>query len=69
MAIKSCYGCVAPKRHPGCHDHCQEYIQEKIAYEEKKAAEHKRKSIEDGLDSQAIKGVYRARKIREGRWK
>lgn len=20
-----CHGCVAPKRHPGCHDHCKEY--------------------------------------------
>lgn len=69
MVIKCCKDCVAPKRHTACWDHCQEYIQEKAAYEEKKAAEYKRKQIEDGLDSQAIKGVYRARKIREGRWK
>jgi hypothetical protein len=24
-----CYECVAPKRHPGCHAHCEEYIAEK----------------------------------------
>lgn len=27
--IKCCYGCVAPKRYPGCGDHCKEYQEEK----------------------------------------
>lgn len=27
--IKCCKGCVAPKRHVGCHDTCKDYIKEK----------------------------------------
>lgn len=27
--IKCCHGCVAPKRYPGCGDHCDDYKAEK----------------------------------------
>lgn len=37
MAIKCCNGCVPPKRYPGCHDHCEEYIKEKEAHNQRKA--------------------------------
>lgn len=65
--IKCCKGCVAPKRHPGCHGHCSEYREEKAEYDAKKAEIDRMKSIKSGLDSQAIASVTRARKIREGR--
>ena len=29
MKIKCCKDCVAPKRYPGCHGICPEYIYEK----------------------------------------
>ena len=64
MAIYSCMGCVAPKRYPGCHDHCPEYLAEKAKHDELKAAEEKKKSIERGLDSQLAKSVYRANRMR-----
>ena len=32
--FKACHECVAPKRCPGCHDHCEEYAAEKAAYKE-----------------------------------
>ena len=32
--IKCCKGCVAPKRHPGCHDTCKEYKEQKAKHEE-----------------------------------
>lgn len=69
MAIKCCNGCVAPKRYPGCHDRCPDYIEEKAKHNEEKAAAYKKKAIEDGLNSQAISGVDRAKKKRKGRWK
>lgn len=65
--IICCNGCVQPKRHPGCHDHCPEYLEEKVVYEAKKAEVDKRKYLNAGLDAQAIASVNRARKIREGR--
>lgn len=60
MAIKCCNGCAAPKRYPGCHDHCPDYQKEKAEYESKKAAADKQKAIKAGLDAHAIAGVYRA---------
>ena len=41
--IKCCHKCVAPKRHPGCHDTCQEYKNEKAKFEAIKEAEKKEK--------------------------
>ena len=64
--IKCCRGCVAPKRYPGCHDRCSEYRKEKAEYEAEKAKFEKQKAIEDGLNSQTIEGVNRAKKYREG---
>lgn len=29
MRIKCCVGCVAPKRHVGCHSKCEEYLKER----------------------------------------
>lgn len=63
MSIKCCRYCVAPKRHPGCHDRCAEYQGEKTAYNELKAAADKKKAIESGLDSQFAKSVRRSAKI------
>ena len=67
MGIKCCLGCVAPKRHPGCHDHCPEYIKEKNKYNEERAAAYKKKLIEDGLNTQTFTGITKATKKRKGR--
>lgn len=67
MAIYSCMGCVAPKRHPGCHDSCPQYLEEKAKHDAEKEAEEKKKSIERGIDSQRAKAIYLAKKIRHWR--
>ena len=36
--IRSCNGCVAPKRHPGCHATCEDYLKEKAQDEAERAA-------------------------------
>lgn len=52
MAKKGCcIDCVAPKRHPGCHDHCEERLKE--VEEKKKRDEEIRKEKE--LDHQISK--------------
>lgn len=66
--IKCCIKCVAPKRYPGCQDHCPQHIAEKEEYKAKKAAADKKKAIEAGLDAQAIYGVDRAKKRRKGKY-
>lgn len=62
MAIYCCYGCVAPKRQPGCHSRCTDYINEKAIHDEQKAAENKRNAIVGGIIQQKTNGVYRANK-------
>ena len=45
MIIRCCKGCVAPKRYPGCHDHCSEYISERAEYDKRMEEERKIKSV------------------------
>lgn len=64
--IQCCRYCVPPKRYPGCHAICPEYRSEKALHDAKKAEIEKIKAIQEGLDSQVIAGVERAKKIRKG---
>ena len=64
MAINCFKGCVAPKRYPGCHGKCQEYIQEKAQYDARMEAERKRKSIEVGITNARTNAVVKALKSR-----
>lgn len=36
LRINCCRDCVPPKRHPGCHSACEEYIKAKEQYEKDK---------------------------------
>ena len=63
MAISCCRYCVAPKRHPGCHGHCSEYIEEKAKHDEQVAAEAKRRKIEYGLTAQFRSSIRKAYSI------
>ena len=40
-----CYGCIAPKRHPGCHDRCQPYLSYKAKNDKKNEIERVCKSV------------------------
>ena len=64
MTIYSCRYCVAPKRHPGCHGNCPEYLAEKSKHDELKAAYDKKRAVEFGVDSQRGEGAYKAMKRR-----
>lgn len=58
--IECCRNCVAPKRHPGCHGHCSEYIKEKTEYEGRKAAYYGDSSVKNGLTAQRSNAVNTA---------
>ena len=64
MAIYSCMGCVAPKRHPGCHGHCSEYLEEKARHDKEKAEKERLDSVERGLDDHFARVAYRVSKAR-----
>ena len=62
MAIKCCNGCVAPKRYPGCHDHCPEYREEKAKEDALKEADYKRRKLVHELNEQRYAAITKATK-------
>lgn len=45
-----CKECVKPKRHLGCHDHCEEYQAARAEYENIKNAARANKKANEELD-------------------
>ena len=64
MAINCCRYCVAPKRYPGCHDHCPDYAKEKAVADAQKAAEQKKRDIEYAIMEQRSRAVHKAMRHR-----
>ncbi len=62
MGIKCCFGCVAPKRHPGCHASCPEYIEEKAINDAMRDEDYKRRYIQRGLSEEKYNAIRRAAK-------
>lgn len=44
MVNRCCLNCVPPKRHPKCHDTCEEYQKEKAERDARKAKETEEKN-------------------------
>ena len=64
MAIKCCYGCVAPDRYPGCHSQCAKYIEAKAKHDALKEADDKRRHIHGSLVHQRDDLYFKAMKRR-----
>lgn len=60
MAIRCCNGCVAPKRHPGCHGSCPEYLKEKAEHDAQMEADYKRRHLNQNLNEQRYAAITRA---------
>lgn len=67
MAIFCCKGCVAPKRYPGCHGHCPEYIAEKAEHDSRKAEYNEQLDISIAINRSRGDKVYKAMKDRRNR--
>ena len=74
MAFECCVLCVKPKRHPGCHDHCPDYLAEKAEHDKRKAHQDKERRIAGGINQQrcsaiskAVKGKkHKGKRMKEG---
>lgn len=62
MVIYSCRYCTQPKRHPGCHSDCPEYLADKAKHEAEKAEYDKQRHIGGDIYAQRSKRVYQAMK-------
>ena len=58
--IRCCYGCVPPKRYPGCHAVCEEYIGENEKHLEEKERRQKEQARMGELYDQRTKAVRKA---------
>lgn len=62
MTIYSCRYCTPPKRYPGCHANCPEYLADKAKHDELKAANDKKRAVEGEIYHQRDDRVYKAKK-------
>lgn len=60
MAITCCKDCKAPKRYPGCHDHCPAYQEAKAIHDQQREAEYKRHYVSDGINTQIATSIRRS---------
>lgn len=60
--IKCCFGCVAPKRYPGCHAKCPEYCAEKAEHERIMAQDFERRKVKNDIYNQRSMHVAKALK-------
>lgn len=64
MAVKCCKGCVAPKRYPGCHNHCQEYLTARAEYDRLKEIYDRERNINNAIYQNRSMKVYKAMRER-----
>lgn len=64
--FKSCRYCTQPKRHPGCHSHCPEYLAERAEYDRCKEKLDKEKAVEYAIIEQRGIHVRKALKHKRG---
>lgn len=65
VTIFSCKGCVAPKRYPGCHDHCPEYIAERAEHDRRKAIYDRKRNTSNAIYQNRSKKIEKALRDRE----
>ena len=58
--ISCCQNC--PDRYPGCHSHCEKYIQEKAEYDATMAEKRKEAEIRNGLNSFLYNSIEKTNK-------
>ena len=67
MAIFSCKGCVAPKRHPGCHGTCPEYLAEKAEHDRLKEIYDRERKLSQSIVGERYEKVLKAMKYRRNK--
>ena len=58
--IRCCRNCVAPKRYPGCHGQCPEYIAEKEQHDALMEQERQKSKVRNDIYNQRATRVTKA---------
>lgn len=67
MTITCCKECVPPKRYPGCHGSCEEYISQRIEYKRLKDAYYQKERVAGAICGERCVKVYKAMQDRRRR--
>ena len=67
MTITCCKECVPPKRYPGCHGSCEEYIAQRTEYKRMKDAYAQKERIARTICGERSVKVFKALKDRKRR--
>lgn len=67
MAAFACKGCVAPKRYPGCHGSCPDYLADRAEYDRLKAIYDREQRVIGEIYSSRSEKVYKAMKDRRNK--
>ena len=67
MGISSCKDCVAPKRYPGCHSVCQEYLEQKVEHDRLKAIHDREHRVTVDIYTSRNEKIYQAMKDRRNK--
>ena len=59
-----CRYCTAPKRYPGCHGSCPEYLADRAEYDRLKKDYDRERDIGCAIENDRAKKVYNAMKNR-----
>ena len=54
--------CVAPKRHPGCHDHCPEFLEYKEKYYAEKDRMYEENMLKKAIDRLNFESAHKHEK-------
>ena len=65
--ITSCKNCVPPKRYPGCHGTCPEYLEQKAEYDRLKEIHDREKQVNLGIYIDRNTKVYKAMQSRRNK--
>lgn len=64
VTFECCYGCEPPKRYPGCHAKCEDYLKAKEEHEARRIAiqtERRRQDDLTGYDVERNRRIARAK--------
>lgn len=65
--ITSCKNCVPPKRYPGCHGTCPEYLAQKAEYDKLKEIHNREQQTKIGIYIDRNTKVYKAMQHRRNK--
>lgn len=63
--IDCCKGCIPPKRHPGCHSTCEEYLRQHKKHNQEREERYQMRKIDWDFEDYVVKDCAKNRTKRK----